>query len=66
MNLLTIEANEGIEKVVIYNVLGQNILTKIEKNTRITVQTNEMQKGYYIIKTTICGKDSYTKFSKEK
>jgi hypothetical protein len=31
MNLLTIEANEGIEKVGIYNVLGQNILTKIEK-----------------------------------
>lgn len=64
-DLLTIEANEGIEKVVVYNVLGQNILTKIEKNTRITVQTNEMQKGYYIIKTTICGKDSYTKFIKE-
>lgn len=64
-NQLTIEANETIQKVSIYNLIGQEVLTKNPKSTKTTLQINELPQGVYIVSTTIEGKDSTLKFIKE-
>jgi hypothetical protein len=64
-NSLTIEANSSIEKVSVFNVLGQEILTSSPKANSATLQTNNLQKGVYIVKTVIDGKVSTSKIIKE-
>ncbi|TDD76451.1 T9SS type A sorting domain-containing protein [Flavobacterium caseinilyticum] len=64
-NYLTIEANSMIEKVVIYNILGQEVMVKSPQSNSTIIQTNELQKGVYIIKTSIDGKASVAKIIKE-
>jgi hypothetical protein len=64
-NYLTIEANSIIEKVVVYNILGQEVLVKSPQSNSTVIQTNELQKGVYIIKTSIDGKASVAKIIKE-
>ena len=64
-NQLSIDANGEIQKTSIYNLLGQEVLTKNSKGNRVTLQTSGLQKGSYIIKTTIDGQESTSKFIKE-
>ena len=64
-NVLTIEANSTIEKVSIYSVLGQEILVKNPKSNSATIQTNELSKGVYIVRTNVDGKVITTKIVKE-
>jgi hypothetical protein len=64
-NSLTIEANNTIEKVSVYNILGQEVLTSNPKSNSATLQTNSLQKGLYIVKTEIDGKTSVSKIMKE-
>ncbi|MFV8332112.1 T9SS type A sorting domain-containing protein [Flavobacterium sp. GSP14] len=64
-NVLTIEANSTIENVSIYNILGQEVLGKNPKNNTATLQTNELSKGVYIVRTTIDGKVIIQKLIKE-
>ena len=64
-NQLTIEANETIQKVSIYNLIGQEVLTKNPKSNKTILQINELPKGVYVVSTTIEGKDSTSKFIKE-
>lgn len=64
-NQLTVEANETIQKVSIYNLIGQEVLTKNPKSTKTVLQINELPNGVYIVSTTIDGKDSTSKFIKE-
>ena len=64
-NQLTIEANKTIQKVSIYNITGQEVLTKYPKSTKTTLQINELPKGVYVVSTTSEGKDSTSKFIKE-
>ncbi len=64
-NQLSIDANREIQKVSIYNLLGQEILTKSPKSNKTTLETSGLQKGVYITKTTLDGKVSTSKFIKE-
>lgn len=62
---LSIDADGEIQKITIYNILGNEISTKTPKSNKTTVDTSEFQKGVYIVKTSINGKESISKFIKE-
>lgn len=64
-NYLTIEANSTIERVSVYNLLGQEILVKDPKSNSIILQIDELQKRVYIVKTDIDGKINRVKIIKE-
>ncbi len=62
---LTIEANSTINRVVVYNILGQEVLAKSPKSNATTLLTAELKKGIYLVKTEVDGKVSTTKIIKE-
>ncbi|WP_264521357.1 T9SS type A sorting domain-containing protein [Flavobacterium sp. N1994] len=64
-NQLTLEAIGSIEKITIYTILGQEVLTKNTNINNSTIDTSRLQKGVYIAKATIDGKESMMKFIKE-
>lgn len=64
-NTLTIDANSEIQRVSVYNVLGQEVLKASPKANSATLQTSELQKGVYMVKTEIDGKISISKVVKE-
>lgn len=64
-NTLTIEANSEIQRVSVYNILGQEVLKASPKSNTATLQTNELQKGVYLVTTEIDGKMSTSKVVKE-
>ena len=64
-NTLTIEANASIEKISVYNILGQEVLKASPKSNTATLQTNELPKGVYMVTTEIEGKLSTSKVVKE-
>lgn len=64
-NTLTIEANASINKVSIYNILGQEVLVSSPKTNATTIQTSGLQKGVYVVKTDIDGAISTSKIIKE-
>jgi len=64
-NTLTIEANSEIQKVSVYNVLGQEVISRSPKSNSTTLQTNDLQKGVYMVTTDIDGNISSSKIVKE-
>jgi hypothetical protein len=62
---VSIEADKEIQKITIYDLLGKEIMVKRPQSNSSTIQTGGLQKGVYIVKTTIDGKDSTSKFIKE-
>jgi hypothetical protein len=64
-NTLTVEANSNIQKVSIYNVLGQEVMAKSPKSNAATLQIGSLQKGVYMVKTEIDGNVSTSKIIKE-
>jgi hypothetical protein len=64
-NTLTIEANGSIDKVSIYNILGQEVMVSSPKANATTLQTNNLSKGVYVVKTDIEGSISISKIIKE-
>jgi hypothetical protein len=64
-NTLTIDANSAINRVSVYNVLGQEVMKVSPKSNTVTLQTNELQKGVYMVTTEIDGKVSTSKVVKE-
>lgn len=62
---LTIEAKSTIQKVSIYNVLGQEVLTASPKRNSATLQTSELNKGIYMVNTQVDGAISSSKIIKE-
>ena len=64
-NQLSIDANGEIQKVSVYNLLGKEVLTKKPNSNNTTLQTSGLQKGVYIAKATIDGKESTSKFTKK-
>jgi hypothetical protein len=64
-NQMTIESNIEIQKVVIYNLLGQEVIACQPKSDSITIQTNGIESGVYIAKSImIDGTESILKFIK--
>jgi len=64
-NSLTIEANSYITKVSVFNSFGQEVLSVNPDRNSTTLQTNNLAKGIYIVKTTIDGKVVTSKFVKQ-
>lgn len=64
-NTLTIEANSEIQRVSVFNILGQEVMKASPKSNIATLQTNELQKGVYMVTTEIDGKVSTSKVVKE-
>ena len=64
-NTLNIEANGSIQKVSVYNVLGQEVMSASPKSNTATLQTSQLRTGVYMVKTDIDGVISTSKVMKE-
>ena len=64
-NLLNIESEISIEKVSVYNILGQEVISKSPNAELVTLDVSSLQVGVYIVKTSINGNVSSTRFIKE-
>lgn len=65
MNLLNIESEMSIEKVTVYNILGQEVISKSPNAELVTLDVSSLQAGVYVVKTSINGNVSSTRFMKE-
>ncbi|TRX24818.1 T9SS type A sorting domain-containing protein [Flavobacterium franklandianum] len=64
-NTLTIDANGTIQKVSVYNVLGQEVMKASPKNNSATLQTSQLKKGVYFVTTDVDGVISTSKVLKD-
>ena len=64
-NILNIEANGNVQNVIVYNVLGQEVMNRETNGTSISLDVSSFNNGIYVIKTLIDGNVSSTKFIKE-
>jgi hypothetical protein len=55
-NNLTIEANSTIERVSVYNILGQEVLSARPSSNTTTLQTNNLQKECILLKRKLTEK----------
>jgi len=61
----TIEAQSVVENVTVYNMLGQEVLSKSPNTQQTTVDISTLKVGVYIVKATINGVASSTRLVKE-
>jgi len=61
---LTIDAKNSIESIAIYNILGQEVITKTPMSNSTTMDVSNLESGLYFVNSTIDGKSSTTKFIK--
>lgn len=64
-NVLNIEAALNIEKVSVYNLLGQEVISQTPNSELVVLNVASLKVGIYVVKTTIDGKVSSKKFVKE-
>jgi hypothetical protein len=64
-NTLNIEAQNTIQSIAIYDILGQEILNKEINSLSTGLDVSNLSNGVYMIKTVIGGVNSSTKFIKE-
>ena len=64
-NNLTIDANSSIQNVSVFNILGQEVMKASPKSNSVTLQTSDLQKGAYMVRTEIDGNISTSKIIKE-
>jgi hypothetical protein len=64
-NELTIEAKNTIQKVAVFNLLGQEVLSINPKTNSAKIQTSSLSKGVYVITATVDDVVSSSKFIKE-
>lgn len=64
-NQLEIESKEVVQKVTVYNILGQEVLIIKPNSNSTTLQTSELYNGVYTIITFIEGKETTSRFIKE-
>lgn len=62
---IIIETIGEIQKVAICNLLGQELISKFPNSNATTLQIGAFKNGIYMVKTTIDGKESLSKFVKE-
>lgn len=61
----TIDAQENVEKVSIYNLLGQEVISKNPNNKQVVLDIANLQVGVYVVKATINGTISTSRIIKE-
>jgi len=64
-NVLNVEAVSKIDNVSIYNVLGQEVLSKTPNSATVSLDVANLTTGIYVVKTTVGGASSSSKFIKE-
>jgi len=64
-NILNIEAAAIIERVSIYSILGQEVISEVPNKELVTLDVAQLQSGVYVVRTTIDGTISTSKFIKE-
>jgi Secretion system C-terminal sorting domain len=64
-NVLNIESVLTIEKVSVYNILGQEVISQTPNTELVTLDVASLQVGVYVVKTSINGNVSSTQFIKE-
>jgi hypothetical protein len=64
-NVLNIESTSTIEKVSVYNLLGQEVISITPNSDLVTLDVASLQLGVYVVKTSIDGNISSTRFIKE-
>jgi len=63
--VLNIEAASAIQSLSVVNVLGQEVISRNVSENMISLDVSNLQAGIYIIKTSVDGNISSTKFIKE-
>ena len=63
--VLNLEATGAIQNIAVYNVLGQEVLNKSINAAAHQLDITSLNAGIYVVKTTIDGTTSATKFIKE-
>lgn len=61
----TIEAQEAVEKVAVYNMLGQEVIAQNTNSQQVTINISTLQVGVYVVKATINGAVSTSRIIKE-
>jgi hypothetical protein len=64
-NELTIEAQSTIQKIAVFNLLGQEVLSTSPQANSAKLQTSSLSQGVYVITTTIDNVVSSSKFVKQ-
>jgi hypothetical protein len=64
-SVVNIEANASIEKVSIFNLLGQEVISQLPNSVSASLDVAGLQAGVYVVKTTVEGKNSSTRFIKQ-
>ena len=61
----SIDAQEIVEKVSIYNLLGQEVISKITNSQQVTIDISSLNVGVYVVKATINGIESTSRVVKK-
>ncbi|GEP51234.1 hypothetical protein FNO01nite_19060 [Flavobacterium noncentrifugens] len=61
---ITIQAAKNIENIAVYNILGQEIMSRNPSASLVNVNISNLQNGIYIVKSTIAGKTKTTRIVK--
>lgn len=64
-NVLNIEALSIIDKVTVYNILGQEVISKTVGSSSMSLDVSDLHSGVYVINATIEGVTSTSKFVKK-
>ena len=62
---LTIESNDVIQNISVYNIMGQEVIMKTPKTNFVRLQTNSLSNGVYLIKTVTDKEEIITKITKK-
>jgi len=63
--IFTIDAHENIQKVSVFNLLGQEVIVAMPNNQSVTLNIAELQVGVYVVKATVNGIVSTSRIVKE-
>jgi len=64
-NKLNLDAKNAIESVAVFNLLGQNVLAQNPNSKSVSLDVSDLQSGVYVMKATINGKESASRFVKK-
>lgn len=64
-NVLNIIAKESIDKVSIFNTLGQEVLSRNPNSENASIEVGSLQSGIYVVKTITNGQSSVSRFVKK-
>jgi hypothetical protein len=64
-SVFTIEAKDIVESISLYNVLGQEVLSKNPNSNSVTLDITNLQTGVYVVKTMIGGVSTTSRIVKK-